>query len=249
MKCKNCGYKVGKNYVCPRCGLSYPKYTAPIWLKIVLVVSGLAVVAVIGVFIALKIYDSSHQSNALLPGIYAGMTKKDFNVTLKNQYPSLAGGKYMENPKVREGADTISYVAYATYCNALSINGAAELEVTFVSSGGTEFVDSYKLSVPFIADANTPKLDSVVEENLNKKIIPMLEGKYGVSDETDVEYEKHFGLKESVRLTISRADQLLGFKDAALTSFAGYNEDSFCARISYQGSSSQTLFNVLEYVK
>ena len=249
MKCKNCGFKVGKNYVCPRCGLSYPKYTAPIWIKIVLVLTGLAVIAVIGIFVALKVYDSSHQENALLPGIYAGMTKQELYSVLENKYPALYGGKMTQNPKVRDGADSLSYVAYTSYCNALSLNRAMELEVTFVTSGGTQFVDSYKLSLPYIADSDTPQLDSVVEQDLNDKLIPLLEQKYGVSEETDVEYEKHFGYKESVRLTISRADQLLDFQSGVQKQFSAYDDSSFCARIAYQGSSSQTLFNVLKHIK
>ena len=96
----------------------------------------------------LKIYDSTHQSSVLLPEIYAGMTKEELYAALKQYYSALYGGKVLENPLVREGAD-----------------------------------------------------------------------------------------------------KLLDYQNYALTTFRAYSDSNYCCRISYQGSSSHTLFNVLKHVK
>jgi len=243
MKCEHCGAKLGKELICPKCGHSRSPRKRSAKKIIIASAAGVAAAAA-GGFAALRIYDSVHQSNALLPGIYAGMTKAEFYTELKQRYSALYGGKVIENPFVREGADRLSYTAYAEYCNALSLNRPMELEVTFVSSGGTQYVDSYTLSFPYITETA-----SEIKDDIREKVIPVLEGKYGASLEDGGEYKAEFGIRESVSVYISRADSLLDYNNYSATTFHAYGDNNYCCRITYQGSSSHTLFNVLKHVK
>lgn len=249
MKCKHCGAQMDKSLICPKCGLSYPPRKLAL-NKILMIAGGsIVVLSVLGFFIALKIYDKMHQDNALLPGIYAGMTKQELYAVLKNDYPALYDGKVLENPKARKGADPMSYVSYAEYCNVLGLRNAMELEVSFVTSGNTQYVDSYTLSLPYTVGSTDATSGEIIQDDINTHLIPMLERKYGPSIDSDVEYEQKFGIRESVRLTVSRTDQLLDFKNYSKTDFSIYGSQNYCTRIAYQGSSSHTIWNVLKYVE
>lgn len=243
MKCRLCGARVlRKNDHCTQCGakiMRNPHAIRKLMFRLVLLFILLIIAGIIFI-IGLHIFDRTHRSKALLQGLYTGMTKQEMIQVLKEDYPMFYNGKQMKNANAPAGADDMTYVAYAEYCNALDLKRPMCLEVHFFTAGKEQYVHSYTISTPYTFQSTDGGTDKVVAHDIQTKVVPALESKYGTSEaaEGDVEYLKHFNVRESVTAKLGKVSKLLGFQDALLNEFKTYESTNICIGITYEGFSS-----------
>ena len=244
MKCRLCGARVRrKEDHCTQCGakiMRNPNASKKLMMRLFLFL--LVLLLVLLLFAGcMMIYDKVHRSDALLPGLYTGMTKQEMLKTLKTDYPVFySGGKQMRNPTGERGKEnTLVDVAYTNYSNALGLNRPMCFEATFYTLSGQEFLDTYSITMPYIMNAEDGGTNKTAIHDIQTKIVPVLTEQYGASEPAggETEYLAHFNFVESVRATQTRLSKLPGYGDALLGEFSSYEDMSFCVRITYEGYS------------
>lgn len=251
MKCRLCGAKVKrKNGHCTRCGakiMRNPNEIRKLMFKAFLALIGL-ILLFVAFIISLFIFDKTHQDDALLPGLYTGMTKLDMLIKLQADYPYFYNGKQTKAENPPEGTEPMVYTAYTEYGKALGLNRAMQLEAYFFESGGEIYLHSYTLSMPYItALSNDGTVDKVTVHDIQTKVVPVLTELYGESENAEgtTEYLTHFNFGESVRAEYSKVSKLVGYQDALLSQFKSYESMSTCLRITYAGKSSKLFWHTL----
>ncbi|MBR5372987.1 MAG: hypothetical protein IK130_12335 [Oscillospiraceae bacterium] len=253
MKCRLCGAAVKrKNGHCTQCGAKimrnpneYRKNLFKLFLFFCVMV-----LAVIVFIVSMLIFDKAHQDEALLPGLYTGMTKQEMIQTLQRDYPAFSGGKQLRSTNDIQNSDgSMIYVSYSEYSKVLGQNRPMAFVATLFGMNNQQYLDTYSVVIPYVTDAESDGSsgNKSAVYDIQTKILPVLINKYGASEEAGgiVEYYRQFNFSESVTATDSKVSDLPEYEDALLKEFKGYEGTSFCVTITYAGNSFNRLRKTL----
>lgn len=240
MKCRYCGARIfvaGKNVHCTHCGTVIerdPRKKRNFFIGV-----GVLIALIIALIVmAFVLNELSRRNKALLPGIYSGMEKQAMLDALAESYPEFSDGVTRDAPEADSSGTGKCYVAYATYSKALGLNRPMVLEVFFVTRRGKPCVSSYRLSLPYTITTSETGSTKIVSHDVQTKIVPKLKEKYGDSEQTLLEYDKHYRRKEHVWAELKLMEDLTAFVDygsAVFKEYGNFTSQNYCCSISYSG--------------
>ena len=250
MKCRLCGAAVKrKNGHCTQCGakiMRNPNEYRKNLFKLFMFFCVLILVVIVFI-VSMLIFDKAHQDEALLPGLYTGITKQEMVQTLQKDYPAFyENAKQMRNPNASSDGDgSMIYVSYAEFSKVLGQSRPMAFVATLYAIGNQQYLDTYTVAIPYVseADADGASASKAAVYDIQTKILPILTQKYGASEDAGgiVEYYKQFNFSESVSATDGRISDLPNYEDALQREFKGYDGKNFCLMVTYEGNSFSRL--------